>query len=76
VEWNAAFLPEVIDENGLEVGNDGQPTHYWTREDHEGESVIDLTLANRPIPNLDILADDHATGSDLEVAEFEVEADR
>jgi hypothetical protein len=36
VQQNATFWEEVIDENGLEVGNNGQPTHYWTREDHEG----------------------------------------
>jgi hypothetical protein len=65
----------VIDENGLEIGNDGRSTHYWTREDHEGESVIDLTLAKRPIMRWTILADDHATGSDHEVIEWEVEAD-
>jgi len=66
----------VIDENELEVGNDGRPTHYWTREDHKGESVIDLTLANQPITKWFILANDHATGSDHEVIEWEVEADR
>jgi len=72
---NAAFWEGVIDENGPEIGNDGRSTHYWTREDHQGESVIDLTLANRPIMRWTILADDHATGSDHEVIEWEVEAD-
>jgi len=43
---DAAFWEAVIDENGLEIGNDGRSTHYWPREDHEGELVIDLTLAN------------------------------
>jgi len=57
----------VIDENGLEIGNDGRSTHYWTSEDHKGESVINLTLANRPRMKSTILADDHATGSDHEV---------
>jgi len=41
-----AFWEDVIDENGLEIGNEGATTHPWTREGHEGESVIDLTLAN------------------------------
>jgi len=59
----------VIDENGLEIGNDGRATQHWTREGHEGESVIDLTLANRPITKWSILADDHPTGSDHEVIE-------
>jgi len=72
---NASFWEGVIDENGLKIGNDGRSTHYWTREDHEGELVIDLTLANRPIMRWTILADDHATGSDHEVVEWEVEAD-
>jgi len=66
----------VIDKNGLEIGNDGRPTHVWIREDQEGKSVIDLTLANRPIVRLTILADDHATGSDREVMEWEVGVDR
>ena len=60
----------MIEENGLEIGNDGRATEHWTREGHEGESVIDLTLANRPITMWAILADDH------EVIEWEVEADR
>ena len=46
---DAAFWEVAIDENGLEIGNDGRSTHYWPREDREGESVIDLTLENRQI---------------------------
>jgi hypothetical protein len=76
VQWNATFWEEVIDVNRLEIGNDGRATHQWTREGHEGRSVIDLTLANRPITKLSTLADDHATGSDHKVIECEVEADR
>jgi len=60
VKRNTAFWEEVIDENGLEVGNNGQPSHYRTREDDEGESVIDLTFAIRPRTKWFILADDHA----------------
>jgi len=51
------------------------PTHHWTSEDQEGESVIDLTFANRPIVWWTILADDHATGSDHEVTEWDVGVD-
>ena len=69
----AAFWEEVIDKNGLEMGNDGQSTHLWTRDGHQGESVIDLTLANRPITQWSILADVHATGSDHQVIEWHVE---
>jgi len=46
---DAAFWEEVIEENGLEIGNDGEASHHWTREGHEGESVTDLTLVNRSI---------------------------
>ena len=76
MQQNTAFWAEVIDENGLEVGNDSQPTHYRTREDEEGESVIDLTLANGPIKRWVVLAEDHSTGSVHKVIEWEVEADR
>ena len=72
---NAAFWEDVIDQNGLEIRNNGRPTHHWTREGQEGESVIDLMLANRPIVKWTILADDHATGSDHEVIEWEVGVD-
>jgi hypothetical protein len=60
----------VIDENRLQIGNDGRPTHHWAQEDQYGESVIDLTLANQPIVKWTILADDHTTGSDHEVIEW------
>jgi len=76
VQRDATFWEDVIDENGPEIGNDGTATHHWTREGHEGESVIDLTLPNRPITTWSILADNHAMGSDHEVIEWEVEADR
>ena len=59
----------LIDENGQEIGNDGQSTHLLTREDHKGESVIDLTLCNRPINNWAINMGEHATRSDHEVIE-------
>jgi hypothetical protein len=76
VHWNAAFWEGAIEKNGLEIGNEGRPTHFWTRENHEGELVIDLTLANRPIAKWTILADDHTTGSDHEVIEWKVGVDR
>ena len=72
VQWDAAFWEDLIDKNGLDIGNDGWPTHHWSREDQDGESVIDLTLANQPIVKWHILAEDHATGSDPEVIEWEV----
>jgi len=76
VQRDATFWEGVIDENGREIGNDGRPTLHWTREDQDGESVIDLTLANRPIVRWTIVADDHSTGFDHEVLEWEVGVDR
>jgi len=76
VQRNAAFWAGLIDENGLDIGNYGRPSHIWTREDQQGESVIDLTLANRPIVKWTTLADDHATASEHEVMEWEVGVDR
>jgi len=75
-QQDATFWEDVIDVNELEIGNDGSATHHWTREGHEGESVIDLTLANGPITKWSILANDHATGSDHKVIEGEVKAER
>ena len=70
------FLEDLLDANGLEIGNDGEDTHHWTRECHEGESVIDLRLPNRLITTWSMLPDYHTTGSDHEGIEFDVEVDR
>jgi hypothetical protein len=66
----------VIDEIGLEIGHDGEDTHHWAREGQELKSVIDQTLANCPITEWSILADNYVTGSDHEVLEWEVNVDR
>lgn len=43
-EWGkAAFWEEIIDENALVIGNDDQPTHYWTRDKSKGVFIIDPT---------------------------------
>jgi len=76
VQRDGAVWEGMIDENGLQIGNDGRPTNHWPREDQEGESVTDLTLANRAIVKWTILADDHATGSDHEVIVWGVGVDR
>jgi len=76
VQRDATFWDCVIDENGLEIGNDGRPTDHWTREYQEGKSVINLMLANRQMVRLTILANDHATRSNHEVMEWEVGVDR
>jgi len=64
-----------MDENGLEIGNDGRATHHWTRGSQEGESVFNLTWANLPITQWYILANDHTTGFDHEDIECKVDAD-
>jgi hypothetical protein len=66
----------VIDENGLEIRNDSQSIHHWTSEGHNGESVIHLTVGNRPITKWSIQAYDHATGSDHKVLDWEVDVNR
>jgi len=66
----------VIEENGLEIGNNGQSTHHWEREGLEGKLVIDKTLANRPITKWSIRANDHATESNHEVITWVVEVAR
>jgi hypothetical protein len=77
VQRDAGFWEDVIDQNGLEIGKDGEATQHWTREGHEGESVIDLMLPNRPITKCSTLANDNqATGPDHELIEWEVEVDR
>jgi hypothetical protein len=77
VQRDAGCWEDVIDEQGLKIGNDAEVTHHWTSEGHEGESVTDLTLAERPITKWSLLADDDpTTGSDHMVIEWEVEVDR
>ena len=74
---DAMFWEEIIDEHGLEIGNDdNQPTHHWARNGEEGESTIDLTLATQPITQLTTLDGSHATGSDHEVIERELDIDK
>jgi hypothetical protein len=75
VQQDAAFWEDVIDENKLEIGNDGEATQHWTREVHEFESVFNLTLVNRPITNWSIWAYNHTTGFNHEVIDWEVEVD-
>jgi len=69
------FWEDIIEENGLEIGNDDRATHYWKTGDLEAKSVIGLTLVNQPIGKWTILAENHATGSDHEVIEWEVDVD-
>jgi len=73
---NAVLWEHVIDENGLEIGNDSGVTHHWTREGQNGMSVIDLIMAIWQITTWSMLADNHITGSDYDVLECELEVDR
>jgi len=42
---DVTFWENIIDEYGLEIGNDDRPTHHWARNSEETEWTIDLTLA-------------------------------
>jgi hypothetical protein len=75
-QYDATFWEEIIDEHGLEIGNDNQPTHHWARNGEEGELTIDLTLASRPITRWTILDGRHATGSDHEVIKWKFSIDK
>jgi hypothetical protein len=63
----AAYWEGIIDEHGLVVGDDDRPTHYWTRIENKGVSIIDQTLANEPFGKWTILDGNHATESDHEI---------
>jgi hypothetical protein len=73
---DAAYWEDIIDEHGLVIGNDDRPTHHWTRNESEGESIIDLTLANRPVGKWMILDGSHVTGSDHKIIEWEVDMEK
>jgi len=70
------FWEDVVDENELEIGNDGEATHHWATGGHEGRSVINLTFAHSAVTKSFIPGDDHATGSDHKVPEWELEVAR
>jgi len=69
---DAAYWEDIINEHGLVIGNDDQPTYHWTRNESEGESIIDLTLVNRPFVKWTMLDGSHVTGSDHEIIQWEV----
>jgi hypothetical protein len=70
---DAMYWEEIIHEHRLAIGNDDRPAHYWTKYDSMGESVIDLTLANRPFGKWMILDGTHATASDHQIIQWELE---
>jgi len=73
---NAISWEAIIDQYGLEIGNDDWPTHHWARNGKEGEWTIELTLATRPITRWTTMDGSHATGSDHEVIEWEFNVDK
>lgn len=75
-QQDAIFCKDIIDEKGLEIGNNDWATHHWKREDLERKSIIDLTLTNQQIRKWTILAKNQATGSDHKVREWEVDVDK
>jgi hypothetical protein len=58
---DATCWQEIIDEYGLQIGNDDCPTHHWVRNGDQGESTIDLTLATQLITRWSMLDGSHAT---------------
>jgi hypothetical protein len=73
---DATYREAIIGKHRVVIGNDDWPTHYWTRHNSMGESVIDLTLANRPLEKWMIQDGSHATGSDHEIIEWELEMEK
>ena len=72
----AVYWEGIIDEHGLVIGNQDRPTHHWMRNQSEGKSIIDLTLANQPFGKWTILVGSHATGSDHKIIAWEVEMEK
>jgi len=70
---DATYWEDIMDQHGPLIGNDNRPTNHWTRHDSMGESIIDLTLANRAFGKWIILDGSHATASDHEIIEQELE---
>jgi len=48
-QHDATFWEEILDEYGLQIGNDGRPTHHPRRNGAQGESTVDLTMATQLI---------------------------
>jgi len=76
MQHHVIFWEEAIDKDWLEIGNNGWSTHYWTREDHQGKLVINLTSVNRLITKWSLVADNYATRFNHMIIESEVEVNR
>jgi len=70
---DATYWEEIIDEPGLVIVYDHQPTDYWTRHNSMGGSVIHLTLANLPFGEWMILDGSHTTQLDHMIIEWILE---
>jgi len=76
-EWREdSYWEEIVNQHRLGIGNDDWPTHYWTRNESKGVSIIDLTLPNQPLRKWTIWDGNHPTGSDHENIECEVDMAR
>jgi hypothetical protein len=72
-EWMAAACGEAMtDDHELLSGTDGLPTEYWMWNTHEGKSIIDITLANRPGGSCTILDGNHSTGSEHDIIQWKL----
>lgn len=58
------------------TGNDGRHTLYWTRNETESESIVELTLAHRLIGKGMILYGNDATGSVHEIEEWQEDMEK
>jgi hypothetical protein len=76
VQQNAVFCDDMIDKNSLQSGDNDKATHDYTKKNHEGQSIIKLTLAHCLFTEWFILADDYATVSNYKVIQWKVGADR
>jgi len=54
------FWEVIINEYGLEIEHNSQPTHHSVRNTEEGESTVDQTLSTERIRRWTILNGTHA----------------
>jgi len=75
-QWDTTCLEAIIGEHWLVFGNDNSRSDYWNQHNSMGESVIDLTLANRSVGKWMILDMSHASGSNREIIAWELEMEK
>jgi hypothetical protein len=71
-----AYREQIIDRHGLEIGNDDRPTQYRTRNKCKPGSIIAQTLGIKPCGRWTIFDGNHATWSDHEIIQREVDMEK